>query len=70
VKILNYKLYTDNTIKSYIEVSDASTTKTIKCWYWYNQLKFVPVKGSIINVWGRPWLSPKIDVEGISLARK
>lgn len=70
VKIINYKLYTDNTTKSYIEISDTSTTKTVKCWYWYNKLNFVPVKGSIINVWGKPWISPKIDVEGISLARK
>lgn len=72
-KIVYFEIYqtkaTESVKKSYITLSDGYD-KTIKCYYYYAQIPFKPTLNSVVSVWGKPWITPKIEIDGISIAKK
>lgn len=55
--------------KSSITLSDGYS-KTIKCYYYYAQIPFKPALHSFVSVWGKPWVTPKIEIDGVAIAKK
>jgi hypothetical protein len=68
VKVVKMEIYTNNAKKSFVDVSDSSTS-TLRCWYWYKDIPYKPVLQSVISVWGKPYAGPKIDMQGMSIAK-
>ena len=54
-------------VKSYVDISDGNG-KTLRCWYWYKQFPYIPVINSKITVWGTPYSTPKLDLEGVCVS--
>lgn len=68
VTVVSVYIIISTSVKCYVEVSDGYS-KTIKCYYYYSQIPFTPVKGSKISLWGKPWATPKIDTDGFTITK-
>ncbi len=72
-EIVAFEIYqTDATAsvkKSIITLSDGYS-KTIKCYYYFAQIPFKPALHSMVTVWGKPWVTPKIEIDGVAIAKK